>query len=205
MSHELRTPLNIILGYTELLLDGAFGALGEEQHDTVDRVRQQSNDLLLLINATLDVNRLEAGGMPLELEDFRLAPLLDNDTNELDLRLFTDYVRGELASGETLPRLPPLRYGARVEYHDERLLVGFEAARYGEQDEVAPFEDETPGYTLMNADARWRLNGMSGIELELFLNASNLGGEEARKHTSFVKDVAPLPGRNYTLGIRSRF
>ena len=110
-----------------------------------------------------------------------------------------------MASAETLPRLPPPRYGARVEYHDERLLVGFEAARYGEQDEVAPFEDETPGYTLMNADARWRLNGMSGIELELFLNASNLGGEDARKHTSFVKDVAPLPGRNYTLGIRSRF
>jgi iron complex outermembrane receptor protein len=139
----------------------------------------------------------------LEAEVF--VPLLDNDTNELDLRLFTDYVRGELASGETLPRLPPLRYGARVEYHDERLLIGFEAVRYGEQDEVAPFEDETPGYTLMNADARWRLNGMSGIELELFLNASNLGDEEARKHTSFVKDVAPLPGRNYTLGIRSRF
>ncbi len=49
------------------------------------------------------------------------------------------------------------------------------------------------------------LLGVSGMELELFVNASNLGDEEARKHTSFVKDIAPLPGRNYALGVRSRF
>ena len=133
------------------------------------------------------------------------VPLLAKDRTEVDMRLFADYVRGELASGESLPRLPPLRYGARFEYHDERLLVGLEAARYDDQDEVAPFETETPGYMLMNADVRWRLVGVTGMELELFLNASNLGDEEARKHTSFVKDVAPLPGRNYALGVRSRF
>ena len=52
-------------------------------------------------------------------------------------------MRGELASGESLPRLPPLRYGARFEYHDERLLVGLEATRYDDQDDVAPFETET--------------------------------------------------------------
>ena len=119
--------------------------------------------------------------------------------------MFADYVRGELASGEPLPRLPPLRYGARLEYRDERLLVGIEATRYDDQDEIAPFEEETAGYMLMNADVTWRFVGPSGIELELFANASNLGDEEARKHTSFVKDVAPLPGRNYALGIRSRF
>jgi iron complex outermembrane recepter protein len=139
----------------------------------------------------------------LEAEVF--VPLLAEGTNEIDMRLFADYVRGELASGESLPRLPPLRYGARFEYHNERLLVGLEATRYDDQDEIAPFEEETPGYTLMNADVRWRLIGLSGMELELFVNGSNLGDEEARKHTSFVKDVAPLPGRNYALGIRSRF
>jgi iron complex outermembrane recepter protein len=133
------------------------------------------------------------------------VPLLDNDRTEVDMRLFADYVRGELASGESLPRLPPLRYGARFEYHNERLLVGLEATRYDDQDEVAPFEEETPGYMLMNADVRWRLLAVSSMELELFINGSNLGDEEARKHTSFVKDVAPLPGRNYALGVRSRF
>jgi iron complex outermembrane receptor protein len=131
--------------------------------------------------------------------------LVADDAHALDLRLFADYVRGKLASGEPLPRMPPLRYGARFEYHDERLLVGVEASRYNDQDDIAPFEEETPGYVLTSADVRWRLIGVMGMELELFLNASNLGNEEARKHTSFVKDVAPLPGRNYALGIRSRF
>ncbi len=145
----------------------------------------------------------EADFSGIEAELF--VPLLEGDRTEVDMRLFADYVRGELASGESLPRLPPLRYGARFEYHDERLLVGLEAAQYADQDEIAPFEEETPGYLLMNADVRWRLLGVSSMELELFLNASNLGDEEARKHTSFVKDVAPLPGRNYALGVRSRF
>jgi iron complex outermembrane receptor protein len=139
----------------------------------------------------------------LETEVF--VPIVHNDNHEIDVRVFADYVRGKLASGDALPRMPPLRYGTRFEYHDERLLVGLEAARYEEQDDVAPFEQPTPGYTLTNADARWRLIGVTGMELELFLNASNLGDEEARKHTSFVKDVAPLPGRNYALGVRSRF
>ncbi|RPI60545.1 MAG: TonB-dependent receptor, partial [Lysobacterales bacterium] len=133
------------------------------------------------------------------------VPLLAEGANEVDIRLFADYVRGDLDSGESLPRLPPLRYGTRLEYHNERLLIGLEATRYEDQDDIAPFETETAGYMLLNADVRWRLIGVMGMDLELFANASNLGDEEARKHTSFVKDVAPLPGRNYTLGIRSRF
>ena len=132
-------------------------------------------------------------------------PLLADGRSEIDVRFFADYVRGELASGEPLPRLPPLRYGARLELHNERLLVGLEGMRYDDQDDVAAFEERTAGYFMLNADLRWRFVAVTGMELELFVNASNLADEEARKHTSFVKDVAPLPGRNYALGIRSRF
>jgi iron complex outermembrane receptor protein len=132
-------------------------------------------------------------------------PVMTGGAGEVDVRLYGDYVRGELTSGESLPRLPPLRYGTRLQYHNARLLAGIEMTRYAEQDEIAPFETVTPSYTLVNADARWRLTTGSGMELELFVNASNLGDEEARKHTSFVKDFAPLPGRNYAFGLRSRF
>lgn len=139
------------------------------------------------------------------LEAELFVPLLAEGANEIDMRLFTDYVRGELTTGESLPRLPPLRYGARFEYHNERLLVGLEATRYDDQDDVAPFETETAGYMLLNADVRWRFGTDAGTAFELFVNASNLGDEDARKHPSFVKDVAPLPGRNYAVGVRSRF
>jgi len=76
MSHELRTPLNIIIGYNELLVEGTFGGLTAEQHDVIDRVLQSSTDLLSLINTTLDVNRLEAGGLPVEAETFQLGILV---------------------------------------------------------------------------------------------------------------------------------
>jgi signal transduction histidine kinase len=82
MSHELRTPLNVILGYTELLLDGAFGALPEEPHQIVGRVRGSACSLLELVNATLDVSRLEAGRAPVELCEVNLHSLIDELQHE---------------------------------------------------------------------------------------------------------------------------
>jgi iron complex outermembrane receptor protein len=161
---------------------------------TVDPVE----DLPIFVFTQADV---DFQGIEAEL----FVPLMEDGPSAVDMRLFVDYVHGELTTGEKLPRLPPLRYGGRFEYHNERLLVGVEATRYNDQDDIAPFETATDGYMLLNADLRWRLGSTSGTEFELFANATNLGDEDARKHTSFVKDVAPLPGRNYALGFRSRF
>ena len=80
------------------------------------------------------------------------SPIADVGQGELDLRVYTDYVEGELSSGEYLPRLPPWRYGVRFQYHDERLIIGLEAARYDEREKTAPFEHPTRGYTKVNAD-----------------------------------------------------
>jgi iron complex outermembrane receptor protein len=145
----------------------------------------------------------DADFVGIEAEVF--APIAQTERGEIDLRLFTDLVRAELSSGEDLPRIPPLRYGARIQYHDERFFAGLEATRYDEQENIAPFETPTAGYNMVNADFRWRIKTSAGMELDLFVNGSNLGDQEARKHTSFVKDVAPLPGRNYAVGVRSRF
>jgi iron complex outermembrane receptor protein len=142
----------------------------------------------------------EFAGLEAEL----FTPIATVKNGELDARVFMDIVRGELASGEPVPRLPPLRLGGRVQYHDGRFLAGLEAVRYDGQAHIGSFETPTAGYTLVNADFLWRLE-RSGKELEWFVNASNLGDAEARKHTSFVKEIAPLPGRNYAVGFRSRF
>lgn len=74
VSHELRTPLNIIVGYTDLLIEEVFSP--EEAADALRRVRQQSRELLDLIQAMLDLNRLEAGGFPLVLEEFSVGAVL---------------------------------------------------------------------------------------------------------------------------------
>jgi iron complex outermembrane receptor protein len=157
-----------------------------------------AEDLPIFVYTQADA---EFSGLEAEL----FVPLLTRGEGGLDLRLFADYVRGELASGESLPRLPPPRYGTRLEYHGARFLAGIEATRYAEQDDAAAYEDPTAGYVLTNADFRWRFAAGTAAEVELFVTATNLGDEEARKHTSFVKDIAPLPGRNYAVGVRSRF
>jgi signal transduction histidine kinase len=76
MSHELRTPLNVIVGYNDLLLDGAFGEMAPEQAETLGRVQTSAYELLELINATLDMSRLESGRLPLDLEDVCVQDLI---------------------------------------------------------------------------------------------------------------------------------
>jgi signal transduction histidine kinase len=76
MSHELRTPLNVILGYNELLMDEVFGSLTPEQTASLDRVGTSARELLELINATLDISRLETGRAALNLQDIEPATLL---------------------------------------------------------------------------------------------------------------------------------
>ena len=78
MSHELRTPLNLIIGYGDLLLDNTFGALTPSQSDTLRRMARSSRELLDLVEATLDLSRLEARRMPLELREIDLRALFDD-------------------------------------------------------------------------------------------------------------------------------
>jgi len=78
MSHELRTPMGVILGYHELLLDGTFGSLAPEQADTLRRANRNASELLDLVNATLDLSRLETRHIPLTLADLPVAALFDD-------------------------------------------------------------------------------------------------------------------------------
>jgi signal transduction histidine kinase len=76
MSHELRTPLNAIIGVSEMLREDAEAA--KQDLEPLDRVLGAGRHLLALINDILDLSKIEAGRMELQLEDFALAPLIDN-------------------------------------------------------------------------------------------------------------------------------
>jgi signal transduction histidine kinase len=78
MSHELRTPLNAIIGFSEVLTDRMFGELNEKQEEYLKDIYASGQHLLSLINDILDLSKIEAGRMELELTDFDLATALDN-------------------------------------------------------------------------------------------------------------------------------
>ena len=78
MSHELRTPMNAIIGYTELLLDRVDGPVNEEQDKSLKRVATNARHLLQLINDVLDISKIEAGKVELEIKELDLKWLIDS-------------------------------------------------------------------------------------------------------------------------------
>ncbi|OGQ08056.1 MAG: hypothetical protein A3G32_07870 [Deltaproteobacteria bacterium RIFCSPLOWO2_12_FULL_40_28] len=76
MSHELRTPLTAIIGYSEILLDNVLGELRIEQKDSLSEVLKNAENLLQLINSILDLAKVEAGKMELNLESFPIGEVI---------------------------------------------------------------------------------------------------------------------------------
>ena len=112
------------------------------------------------------------------LEAELFTPIFIRGESEIDLRVFADYVNGKLSNGEYLPRMPPLRYGSRIQYHDDRFLVGLEVTLYDDQDKIADIETPTAGYTMVNADFNWTVTTPGGSAFEIFVIGSNLADEE---------------------------
>jgi signal transduction histidine kinase len=78
MSHELRTPLNAVIGFSEVLSARMFGDLNDKQDEYLKDIHASGQHLLSLINDILDLSKIEAGRMELELTDFNLPATLDN-------------------------------------------------------------------------------------------------------------------------------
>jgi signal transduction histidine kinase len=77
MSHELRTPLNAIIGFSEVLSERLFGEINEKQAEYISDILQSGQHLLSLINDILDLSKIEAGRMELELSDFNLPSTIE--------------------------------------------------------------------------------------------------------------------------------
>jgi len=84
MSHELRTPLNAILGYTELMTDGAYGEPSEKMLGILTRLEANGRHLLGLINDVLDLSKIEAGQLELELSDYCIQDIAQTVRSTLE-------------------------------------------------------------------------------------------------------------------------
>ncbi|HEY4219270.1 MAG TPA: ATP-binding protein [Gemmatimonadaceae bacterium] len=84
MSHELRTPINALIGYSALLLDGVLGEMNPKQRDALGRGRAAAEHLLNLINDILDLAKIEAGKMPLHVEEVSLREVTLEVTQQIE-------------------------------------------------------------------------------------------------------------------------
>ncbi|WP_411820313.1 TonB-dependent receptor [Hyphococcus formosus] len=116
-----------------------------------------------------------------------------------------DYVRAKFKdNGGNVPRIPPLRSILGIEANSSYVDLRGEVELAAKQDKISVEELPTDGYALVNLAMTWRPGG-EGHGLSVQFRADNLTDEEARLHTSFLKDVASLPGRNFKVTLRGEF
>ncbi|MEY4089250.1 MAG: hypothetical protein RJB55_1521 [Verrucomicrobiota bacterium] len=123
--------------------------------------------------------------------------------SQFDVRFTADFVRAK-EGGRPLPRLPEARAGVGLLWASAAWTFGVDYLHAFPQRQVAAHETNSDGYRLLGANVSRALK-FGAVEAEAFLRATNLADREARPHTSFLKDLAPLPGRSVTAGVRFSF
>lgn len=126
---------------------------------------------------------------------------------DLSVRAFGDQVRGKLDGGVNLPRITPARLGVGLDGSRGPFKGSVSYTRVESQDHRSTLESPTSGYDSLTADISYgfRLFTSTESNSELFLRGRNLLDDEARRATSFLKDVAPLPGVSVLAGLRLVF
>jgi PAS domain S-box-containing protein len=102
MSHELRTPLNAIIGFSEVLRDGLIGGMTDQQRGFIGDIFSSGKHLLSLINDILDLSKVEAGKMTLDLEPVLVASLFSNSLSIVREKAATRRIRLDLDAAEEL-------------------------------------------------------------------------------------------------------
>lgn len=130
--------------------------------------------------------------------------------DNLRIESFADYTRAKLdeaASEEgnrNVPRIPAMRLGMEFHWETDDWHAELGATHYAKQSHFASYETQTEGYTLVSASMNYYTT-VADSDVTLFVKGNNLTDRVARVHSSFLKDVAPLPGRSFVLGARVNF
>lgn len=128
-------------------------------------------------------------------------------SSALSATLFGDYVRARFDEGDgsrNLPRIPARRLGVKLDGEWNQWHGMVEFYRVGKQDKVADYESATAGYNMLNLGTHYATR-IGGIPAQFYARLNNVTDKLAYNHTSFIKNAAPLTGRNLTAGVRIMF
>jgi len=225
-SHRLPTA-------EELYADGVHLATATYEVGNQDLGKETSNNLDLTLRKFSGATTFSLTGFHNRIDNYIYANTLDNHEGfqliaydqrdavftglegevrhkvspAFEATLFGDYVRARFDGGEgnrNIPRTPAARLGARLDGEWQAWHGMVEVYRVGKQDKTAQFESETGGYNIVNLGAHYTAR-IGGMPAQFYARVNNLGNELAFSHTSFIKNAAPLAGRNVTAGVRLMF
>lgn len=179
--------------YVEAAHDHGHEEEGHDDHDEGEEHDEHVDELPLYVFTTEDV----------VLHGFEVQAALQHNAN-FKTTVFGDYVKARLRDGGNLPRTSPMRFGATFSYQAEQLSAHLDVTRYAEQNDVAERETSTDGYTLVDVSVNYDFD-VQGYPMSVYFRGNNLTDTEARVHTSFLKDIAPRPGRNLSFGVTGYF
>ncbi len=197
---RLTWGVNLFVNYIEdFIFLSEFDRDGDGAPDFVDDDGITPGDLLL--------TRIEQdNALFYGIEAEAIFGLIQGATGNLDLRVSGDYVRGKRDGGDDLPRISPPRLGAGLLYNQAAWTVSLDVINVFEQEDVARLEASTGGHVLVNAGIGYGFGTVAGATgSSVFLRANNLLNEDVRRHASFLKDRAPLPGRSVMLGVQLNY
>ena len=129
------------------------------------------------------------------------AKLFQIGGTQINADALGDYVHASIIDAGPVPRIPPLRLLGGVEAQADLFTLRGEVEHVFKQDRVAQFETTTPGYTLTNASVSFKPFGVDS-KTYLLVSANNIFDVNARRHSSFLKDFAPLSGRDIRVSLR---
>jgi len=123
---------------------------------------------------------------------------------ENTVKLFADSITAKLKDSSYLPRIPSNKIGVKYEYALDNLVADLTVTRYASQNNIASYESKTAGYTLVDFSMQYDFE-LAGNDVMAYFNIDNLTDELGFVHTSVIKEQAPLPGRNFKVGVRAFF
>jgi iron complex outermembrane receptor protein len=115
-----------------------------------------------------------------------------------------DWLSGQLRSGENLPRIPPMSYQIALQQQTAHWFNQISLKQVFKARQLEDYETATPDYQWLSLYSRWQTHAF-GMNTELWFKADNLLDQQAANHLSYLKDTAPLIGRQLSAGIELRF
>jgi iron complex outermembrane receptor protein len=202
LGKETSTGLEVRLERTQGRITGALSAFSQFYSDYINAA-YTGNQIEGVNELRYEMSKARIWGGEANMTG-RLSP--ESWKNQFALTLQFDYTRGRLTEGDNsnLPRITPIRTLTRLTHTLDSWQTGIEAQFVSPQRNTATFELPTAGYTMMNVDSSYELKA-GAQRIRLFAQGTNLLNQEARVHTSFIKDLSALRGRAFTAGIRIDF